>query len=77
MVSTKNTGVARIDQTGKVFQVVGHDVRKCLVCEDLFTPRGASQHARVVCDMARTQLGLQHVKANWRSATGWVLRSLQ
>ena len=69
--------MTRTDQIGKVFQVMGPDARKCLICEDLFTPRGASQHARVVCGMPRTQHGLQHVKANWRSAMGGVLRRLQ
>jgi hypothetical protein len=37
------------DQSGKVFVVVGQDVRKCLICEGAFTRRGASEHAKVVC----------------------------
>jgi hypothetical protein len=40
---------ARTDQVGKVFIVVGHRVRKCLVCEELFTQRTASEHATVPC----------------------------
>jgi hypothetical protein len=39
----------RTDQIGKVFLVVGQDVRKCLVCEQLFTRRTASEHAKVSC----------------------------
>jgi len=38
----------RTDQIGKVFLVVGQDVRKCLVCERLFTRRSASEHSAFV-----------------------------
>jgi len=37
------------DQIGKVFLVVGNGVRKCMVCEQLFTQRAACQHAAVDC----------------------------
>lgn len=37
------------DQVGKVFIIVGLSVRKCLVCEELFTRRSASEHATVPC----------------------------
>jgi hypothetical protein len=40
---------ARTDQVGKVFVVVGQRVRRCLVCEELFTRRAASEHATVPC----------------------------
>jgi hypothetical protein len=42
----------RTDQIGKVFLVVGQDVRKCLVCEQLFTRQASAEHAKVVCDPA-------------------------
>jgi hypothetical protein len=42
------------DQIGKVFLVVGQDVRKCLVCEQLFTRQASAEHANVVCDPARS-----------------------
>jgi hypothetical protein len=45
----RDTGSTRIDQVGKVFMVVGQRVRKCLVCEELFTRRSASEHATVPC----------------------------
>ena len=45
----RDTGSTRSDQIGKVFTVVGQDVRRCLVCEQLFTRRTASGHAQVVC----------------------------
>jgi hypothetical protein len=45
----RDAGSARTDQIGKVFVVVGQGVRQCLVCEQLFTRRTASEHARVVC----------------------------
>lgn len=45
----RDTGSTRIDQTGKVFTVVGQDVRQCLICEGVFTRQAASEHAKVVC----------------------------
>lgn len=45
----RDAGSTRTDQTGKVFLVVGQDVRKCLVCEKFFTRRTASKHATVPC----------------------------
>jgi len=39
----------RTDQIGKVFLVVSQDVRKCLVCEQLFTRRASAEHSKVVC----------------------------
>ena len=45
----RGAGCARTDQVGKVFIVVGQRVRKCLVCEELFTRRSASEHATVPC----------------------------
>ena len=40
---------ARTDQVGKVFIVVGERVRKCLVCEELFTRRASAEHSKVIC----------------------------
>jgi hypothetical protein len=37
------------DQIGKVFLVVGQDVRRCLICEQLFTRRAASEHSKAAC----------------------------
>ena len=45
----RGAACARTDQVGKVFVVVGQRVRKCLVCEELFTRRSASEHATVPC----------------------------
>jgi len=39
----------RTEQIGKVFLVVGQDVRECLICEGVFTQRAASEHAKVIC----------------------------
>lgn len=47
--SERGAACARTDQVGKVFVVVGQRVRKCLVCEELFTRRSASEHAAVPC----------------------------
>ena len=45
----RGTDSLSTDQIGKVFLVVGQDVRRCLVCEQLFTRRGAAEHAKVAC----------------------------
>jgi len=45
----RGMGSTRTDRTGKVFFVVGQDVRRCLVCEQLFTRQAASEHAKVAC----------------------------
>lgn len=42
-------GSIRTDQIGKVFVAVGRNVRQCLVCEQLFTRRAASEHAKAAC----------------------------
>ena len=45
----RGTGSIHTDRIGKVFIVVGQNVRKCLVCEQLFTRQAASEHAEVAC----------------------------
>ncbi|MGO9862338.1 MAG: hypothetical protein ACLPLR_01900 [Terriglobales bacterium] len=45
----RDAGCPRDDQIGKAFVVVGRNVRRCLVCEELFTRRTASEHAKVDC----------------------------
>jgi hypothetical protein len=45
----QGAGSSRTDQIGKVFTVVGQDVRRCLICEQLFTRRAASEHANAAC----------------------------
>jgi hypothetical protein len=48
----RDAGSTCTDRIGKVFLVVGQDVRRCLVCEQFFTRRASSEHATVVCDPA-------------------------
>jgi hypothetical protein len=45
----RDVGFIHTDQIGKVFAVVGQDVRRCLVCEQFFTRRASVEHANVVC----------------------------
>lgn len=45
----RDAGFIHTDRIGKVFIVVGQNVRKCLICEQLFTRRAASEHAKAVC----------------------------
>ena len=37
------------DRVGKVFCVVIQNVRRCLICEKLFTPQAAAAHAEIAC----------------------------
>ena len=37
------------DRAGKVFGVVGQNVRRCLICDKLFTRLTASAHAETTC----------------------------
>jgi hypothetical protein len=45
----RGAACAPTDQVGKVFVVVGQQVRKCLVCEELFTRRASAEHSKVIC----------------------------
>jgi hypothetical protein len=45
----RDAGSIHIDQIGKVFAVVGQDVRRCLICEQFFTRRASAEHAKVDC----------------------------
>ena len=45
----RSEGIAHTDRAGKVFIVVGQDVRRCLVCEQAFTRQAVSDHAKVEC----------------------------
>jgi hypothetical protein len=45
----RETDSRRSDRVGKVFIVVGQDVRKCLICEHLYTRQAASEHAKAAC----------------------------
>jgi hypothetical protein len=51
----QETGSIRSDQIGKVFIVVGPDVRRCLICEQFFTLRASADHAKVSCDPAPSE----------------------
>ena len=45
----RETGSTRTDQIGKVFIVVGQNVRRCLICEQVFTRRASAEHAKLAC----------------------------
>jgi hypothetical protein len=45
----KPAAVVQSDVVGKPFLVLGQGVRKCLVCEQLFTRKEAPAHAKVIC----------------------------
>ena len=45
----RSVAATSIDQIGKVFVAVGRDLRKCLICDSVFTRQGAGEHANVAC----------------------------
>ena len=45
----RDAGSFHTERIGKVFVAVGRNVRQCLVCEQLFTRRAASEHAKAAC----------------------------
>jgi hypothetical protein len=57
----------RADVVGKVFIAVSQDVRRCLICESLFTRRGAAEHTRAVCHPAAGHSGFDGGKRKWQT----------
>ena len=53
MIQDATTGhlpaVANDEKVAKVFTVVAEDVRRCLICERLFSPRESFEHSRTIC----------------------------
>ena len=45
----ENKPIRPDDRVGKVFCVVGENIRRCLICEKLFTRQAAAAHAGTVC----------------------------
>jgi len=45
----KPAAVVQSDVVGKPFLVLGQGIRRCLVCEQLFTRQEAPRHATVAC----------------------------
>jgi hypothetical protein len=45
----QGTDSTRADQIGKVFVVVGQEVRRCLVCDEFFTRQTSAEHADAYC----------------------------
>lgn len=43
------TTSVRSDRIGKVFRVVGRNMRQCLICDGLFTRHATVVHAVTVC----------------------------
>ena len=43
----------RTDEIGKVFIALAQGVRKCLICDGMFTRRASAKHAKVACYPAR------------------------
>ncbi len=46
---SRGAAVTSTDRVGKVFVVVGHGMRRCLICDRVFMRRSAVEHADVVC----------------------------
>ena len=46
---SQSAGLIATDLVGKVFQLIGKDVRRCLVCDCLFSRQSAARHAGNMC----------------------------
>jgi hypothetical protein len=67
------SALASDDRIGKPFLVMAGNIRKCLVCEELFTREEAPRHSRVVCYVTSVLKrryahsgGASHRPAQWR-----------
>ena len=47
--SSRDATITSDEVIGKVFIVVSQDRRQCLICDCMFTPRGAAEHAGTLC----------------------------
>jgi len=41
--------VVHDEAVGKVFIVVSDDMRRCLICDQLFTRQGSFEHSKTIC----------------------------
>jgi hypothetical protein len=44
-----SAAITSAGRIGKVFMVVSHDVRRCLVCGEMFTKQAAAEHTNLAC----------------------------
>ena len=58
---------ASVDVVGKVFIAVSQDVRRCLICESLFTRKGAALHTRTICRPSAGDSGFDGGKRKWQT----------
>lgn len=50
MFKLKSIGTStHADRIGKVFYVINHDLRQCLICDGVFPREAAAEHAGTVC----------------------------
>jgi hypothetical protein len=47
------------DKIGKVFRVLNENLRLCLICEEVFTRQGATEHAEKACHPSEGNSGLE------------------
>ncbi len=45
----KQVGTVADERVAKVFIVVGDDVRRCLICEKLFSRQASFEHSTTIC----------------------------
>jgi hypothetical protein len=45
----QRTVFGNTDKIGKVFRVLNDNLRLCLICDEVFTTQGATEHAEMVC----------------------------
>jgi hypothetical protein len=52
----------QVEIVGKVFAVVGPDMRQCLICDAIFTRQGAAEHAAAETATVCTKSGMEERK---------------
>jgi hypothetical protein len=43
---------------GKIFVALSQDMRKCLICDGVFTRQGAAEHAGTICQPSAGDSGI-------------------
>jgi hypothetical protein len=55
----RHEAITNADVVGKVFVAVSKDMRRCLVCDRVFTTQCAAEHAGVACRPSEGNSGLE------------------
>jgi hypothetical protein len=54
----RHEAMTSVDVVGKVFVAVSKHLRRCLVCDGVFTTQGAAAHAGTICHPSEGDSGI-------------------